>query len=1066
MSDLINNSDDCDKFERFVAMAAGEFWRCSGEISITGVEQGHILLIEKLDVIDGAPHTLHMRYHPSVIKTQSRNTFKIRVTDFVDNFEFVEKGDADISRQNNIAGIQQKMAEVQAKLADISMNPAKLDDLIASQERKQKGEHAALPVKIENVDADVIEAINSQKVSALMSPGLTPKGVAQIKEGMQHQRDLTVKRSEYINARTREISTLAHEMTPYFEEQAATVLAMNSEMTSHVDKLMKGIGTLNLYVLENVAVEKIKEGVSAPSSVPLTIAQSILYMDEEAVVYADVGDEFDARNRVDFFEYLANNKELQAQIFPSERSVVGMAATRTEKNYQAKGYSSIESVNLTIENSTMFLVIKDGENLSVVLSPELWHQQTKCLFPSTNEVEAQFKGLDGRDITYDDIDYTSSVNKHESLALKYKRLLVLLCGLDHNEGLFGNFYDGAPSLDFISLEFQRKYFRFVHDASGEGLISTSRPNNVNEWIKELNSEVGVGSRLLILSHYGVTEDTVPSAYESSRLWHTVSKNKPSRQYSVTTNDEGYFVGVISEYKGKMVIPVELSGYNKSYEERVFNSKLYVDELLKLRGAYLCLDRVNPLDVDWYIADRRSRSLNVETIRLLKNASHYSAIVRDEEAEVRVRLHKALEDGGILDGDKAQIVVDKSMAKWRCANPRKDINIEMSNSKKFNALCDQMYTLAGLGRDVLPLVDTKERGAGRSIVRLTILSNGMYCAYSALKPEEQDNRLFPYSWVMRTRYTLSKKGVKSSPSTFVLLSKVENKETVIYEAKDVESHIFTKVPFKTPLQKSKLFDSLESPKAVVDEINLAIRDDSVFEELINRLAKRSRLCTKTVIPVGFMLDLFDDKYAVMQLALVVDDLTLLSRLCGSSEKRLSLLTSSVRQQVLNRQSKSSNRPLLLDFDLMVIEEPVSGVFTVVSVGSYCHPLTRSDLKQYSHDDAIAKRKEKRLNQGVWIHPDFEGSVDTFCGVTPPDDFEPHILRKPHFFNRGKDNILLFKASDVEDLRSVSFGQPDILYFDTLSDALKHRYLINAVPIEGELPDFNGVKPLKAWAITEF
>jgi hypothetical protein len=37
---------------------------------------------------------------------------------------------------------------------------------------------------------------------------------------------------------------------------------------------------------------------------------------------------------------------------------------------------------------------------------------------------------------------------------------------------------------------------------------------------------------------------------------------------------------------------------------------------------------------------------------------------------------------------------------------------------------------------------------------------------------------------------------------------------------------------------------------------------------------------------------------------------------------------------------------------------------------------------------------------------------------------------------------------------------------LSDALKHRYLINAVPIEGELPDFNGVKPLKAWAITEF
>lgn len=64
---------------------------------------------------------------------------------------------------------------------------------------------------------------------------------------------------------------------------------------------MKGIDSLDLYVLENVFIKTIKTGPSAPATDPLTICQRVLFMNEELAVYVDVDQSFDFENTEDFF---------------------------------------------------------------------------------------------------------------------------------------------------------------------------------------------------------------------------------------------------------------------------------------------------------------------------------------------------------------------------------------------------------------------------------------------------------------------------------------------------------------------------------------------------------------------------------------------------------------------------------------------------------------------------------------------------------------------------------------------------------------------------------------------
>jgi hypothetical protein len=792
------------KIKRFVALRNGEFWKASETVKDRNVTAGEVLMIAGIDNVDGQPHTIRLRLHPSKI-TRLYTEEKFLVDEFVSLFEFYGEEEAQKVREEEIKAIQDRLKDGQDLLHKACNNMEIIDRLIEEESTKEAGE-SNLPIKYEAVGADVIGAIRTQKVVSLMSTGLTATGIEQIKSGMEGQRNIAVKRSDWIAKRTQNLSQIADELTPFFEEKAAAALALTKDMRDHVDQLMKGIGNLNLYVLKNVEIETLKQGCSACESEKLSITQRVLYMDEELAVFEDIYDQFDCHNREAFFSALANHQGLIDQIFPTPRSVVAIATTRHNHDYQGQGYCALEAGMLSRENQRQFLLIRDGDNIHLVLSPELWHQFSSTLFPTVTETESPFRGMSGSEITYRDLEYTDALSRHERIALGYKRMLILLCGLDHNKKLFGDFYPGKPSLDFVSTSFQGSYFNFIHDEDGRGMLPPYCPLSLCDWVDQMNEEAGVGSRVVVRWEGLFSEKTVPGCYaRGCSMWDRL-------QYTPSKEDQnGFIEGHLTRYEGQLVMGIPVKGLSRSGGRRSFTAKLNMSLAMKNanRFDFLCVDRLNPDDARFYLGHRPSRNLNVAGIRMLKCAIRMAEEDRSREKPVRDALINSLLESFVVEDEAAAIwLVDKGIAQYKCAHPKKNILSLLTDPKEFNILCDLLYQLSDKGRDISVSIKDSEDRVGRSVIRISLLANGQYCAYSTPLASERDDRLSAFNWVVKTRYRLLKKGISAQKPIFVLLSKSASSETVLYEAEDLDSYVVKGDPvFRTPTSKARYLDTI-------------------------------------------------------------------------------------------------------------------------------------------------------------------------------------------------------------------------------------------------------------------
>ncbi|MDH8404818.1 hypothetical protein QIG58_28260, partial [Klebsiella pneumoniae] len=62
--------------------------------------------------------------------------------------------------------------------------------------------------------------------------------------------------------------------------------------------------------------------------------------------------------------------------------------------------------------------------------------------------------------------------------------------------------------------------------------------------------------------------------------------------------------------------------------------------------YLCLDAIEPDDLEWYVFNRKYRGDHLFYIRFFKMAIKFIRAEREEEQEVRERMADALDKGNI------------------------------------------------------------------------------------------------------------------------------------------------------------------------------------------------------------------------------------------------------------------------------------------------------------------------------------------------------------------------------------------------------------------------------------
>lgn len=104
------------------------------------------------------------------------------------------------------------------------------------------------------------------------------------------------------------------------------------------------------------------------------------------------------------------------------------------------------------------------------------------------------------------------------MALHYRRFLILICGLDHRLKLFGDFYDTNTPYSFLSLEFQERYFQFLHDKDGSGLLgmAETRPS-LQSYLEQANSCLQSGSGNVQLGFVDEPSDSTRSSSGRQQL---------------------------------------------------------------------------------------------------------------------------------------------------------------------------------------------------------------------------------------------------------------------------------------------------------------------------------------------------------------------------------------------------------------------------------------------------------------------------------------------------------------------------------------------------------------------
>jgi hypothetical protein len=825
-----------------VELVQGQYWRALKAIPAEKIPEGMVLLLESIRDVDGTAHTIILRAHPSRMLNYGPKEHRFLVADFLRKF-VLEPNYARI-RQQEVAQLQARIGELQEELVQADTAPpaslrGHLTTGIAEWEKQKQ-----LP-------SGAAKALATTQIVPLTT-SLQAEQVETMKLAAEHHHQMATLKSDWIKARVETIGETVAAMTPYFQEQAAAALAKTEDVRRYVSKLQSGIESLDLYVGTGVYVHRLSEGASAPADLPLTVVQRKLYADEELSVFANIDETFDHSQIETFFEKLAESEGLRNQIFPAQRCIVAYAATRREIDYKDIWANGIRNA----ENRKVGLLIRDGENLFVVISPIDTHLRAHNLFPGRAELDNIFRenvgwweqreGKVGREITFNDVKYTDKLSEHEAFSLHYKRFMILLAGLDHREQLFGPFYEGPQGMDFISLPFQQKHMRFIHDDDGEFMLPGLKLKPLQEWINEKNAYLRSGARVLGAWRTVMTPQSAPGAVEdggsSSHYYHF--KASPMQRYSVE---------IAREDAGELVVsvPVKRTSYGSSQE---FKARVSITKYHEYAIGYLVLDAVKADEMERYIYDREARKDHLSYIQFFKHAAAHLREVEEHERLSRDFLKKALVDGGIANGDEADVLVDRAVIAWRAENRGADLpHFTTGSDPAWASLLNHMYTQvnsATFTSDAATWADNE----GLEPLRLVVTGKNKLRLYCAPKPEERDDRLTPHVWVHAVDFTTKLKtgDLKRTGQHWVELPQFTAQETTLHEWSGAEtwSTLTSPITFEEKQALFELTTKFEERLAFYRNPENAATFYQTWRDIRRKMNMKSRSVQDPILAIPF------------------------------------------------------------------------------------------------------------------------------------------------------------------------------------------------------------------------
>ena len=787
-NDTLQEDPSISRVDRSNVIEPGAYWYCNKDVRGISAKwenqgfsfhEGLLYLLTNLVFFDGKLHSVEMLDDPSSGTMSGILTLPL----LLENFEQVSEAEAKAFREQQIQAVHNRAAEVQKDMAESQANPAMLDGVVAEGLAQWERELAA---KNRGDDDDEDEEPRAQlpalttngqfNLSGAVNHRISSTDIAVFRHMAQREGKIAEIRGKWLQKKAEQLTEVLKGLAPFYSEYAAVGLARAHDGLSRSKEVMKGLRSLNLYIGEGVTVVKVAEGESAPAGEKLTVYQRKLFMDEEYAVWSDVDRMFDAASSSLFFDELGKNESLRQQLIPAQRGVVAMAVRRGDVKYDVKTLEdALESIERNRENKALFLLVRDGGNWYQVFSAEPSHELSPRLFPTRDEMDNVFNGYDGERIDFTDLRYTNRTTEFDAKSLAYKRFLILACGLDHRAKLFGNFYPEHEALSFISMDFQRKYMRFIADDDSDVMLGDN-VQSVYQLIAHNHAQLAPGSRVLVFSRDILAErDACPGAYNNGSYDRSSGRTYYSRM--VKPVHKAMLLTVRRDKDDLVVaLPVERKNteVRKSWNrwEDVKRSHFSVRVALnKLKGeglGYLITDTLRAEELRPYIYSRAQRAHHLDYIYGFKLAMQ---LLRAEEAVNAPVLAHLEAEGKIRFGlapAAAAIAATTAAQSWRLKNPDAE-TLPSADLPEYAALDFELAEAAYAFTHAVPLVQKHIASLGGKVVRIMRGKKGQLAAYYEQPNAEKDVRIQPWRWVGRRTYTAAGKPTKDEAQTVWLLS---------------------------------------------------------------------------------------------------------------------------------------------------------------------------------------------------------------------------------------------------------------------------------------------------------
>lgn len=402
------------------------------------------------------------------------------------------------------------------------------------------------------------------------------------------------------------------------KKMEAQVAIFQKEM----NKIMKVIGMIELYLGIEEELFQLQAGESAALETQISLRQLVLYADEELGNCDDGGIDY---SQLDKFDNWLLEKQNYKIMIPEERGIVAIKPRRYDKEYGDRYENAVRNR----WNKETYFLIRNGENLYRICSPHI--SVGKTMFPLRKEFES-ILNQEGK----------FAEKKFDDLTDTYMKISLFIQGLIDRTEVFAPLREGVK-INEIEVD---GGINLIYDA--EMLLPSGRLSFA-DWRKEINSNVGRGSRIIL-------------SPDHSCKWYSGYYNTGEGFFKYYSDDYSmpdkpsnglYIVEEVVAEKDKKESCIRYMPTSETYSwtfgasERK-NRVTWVIDLEK--SWYLNYDRISLEDIDFYLNSRLERANYLSVLPLLREIKKHLIEETKKEDQFKLMLEGMAIRKGIVISD--------------------------------------------------------------------------------------------------------------------------------------------------------------------------------------------------------------------------------------------------------------------------------------------------------------------------------------------------------------------------------------------------------------------------------